>query len=63
MKNLHEGIDFFVRIIECKGRTDRALESEMALGRKCAVMAGAHCYPMLFQMVCDILNRDPRDNE
>jgi hypothetical protein len=31
-KHLYEGIDFFVGIIESKGRTDRALESKMALG-------------------------------
>ena len=61
MEDLYESVDFFIRIVEGKGRAHRALEAEMALGWKCAVVPGSYGDSMIVQVSCNILNRYFRD--
>ena len=63
MQNLHEGINFFVSIVECKGRTHRAFEAEMTLRGHRTVVAGAHRDSVMIQVARDVFVRYARNDK
>jgi len=58
MQDLDKRVHFLISIIEREGRTDSAFETEMALRRHRAVVAGSDSDTVIVEVVRDVFGRN-----